>query len=70
MAFLHRSGLVPCHVNPEPRISPQQLLIHRLPLQPPLPLPELQGYLDNEPQAPDRGVSQAWPHPEVEDETE
>lgn len=66
--FLERAGLIPAHRNPQPRCSPRDLLIHQLPLTPPLPLPELQGYLEGEPSPPDRGVTQDWPFPEGNDD--
>lgn len=68
LAFLQRSGLVPTHKNPEPRIEPKAFLVHSLELEPPLPLPDLVYHLDGDYSPPDRGQTLQWPHPDIEDE--
>lgn len=61
LTFLQRSGLLPTHSNPEPRIQPCSLLVHTTPLEAPLPPPA--AILEvREQGAPDRYVSQQWPH--------
>lgn len=64
--FLQRSGIIPTHKNPEPRIEPRALIVHSLPLEPPLPLPNLLYPEDGDYSPPDRGQTVAWPHPEEE----
>mgnify|MGYP000961812546 CR=1 FL=1 len=64
-AFLERTGLIPAHSNPEPRLAPCTHLVHTIPLQAPLPPPAL-TQLAWEAYAPDRYQAQAWPHDEAE----
>ena len=63
VSFLERSGLLMAYRNPSPRFSPSELLVHSIPLQAPLPLPELQRGLEGSPAAPARGQTKNWPHP-------
>lgn len=60
--FLERIGILTAYRNPEPRIVPADFKVHRLPLEAPLPLSDLQGYLNGDP-PPDRGQTLEWPHP-------
>lgn len=59
--FLERIGLFTTRRRPRPRFQPDLLSIHTLPLQFPLPLPEvqLQDGVDGTP-PPDRGRTQEW----------
>ena len=61
--FLERSGLLFAYRNPAPKISPLDFLVHSIPLEAPLPLPELQRGLEGSPAAPSRGQTKEWPHP-------
>jgi hypothetical protein len=67
LTFLQRSGLIPTHKNPEPRIEPRAIKVHSLELELPLPLPNLLYPEDGDYSPPDRGQTFDWPHPE-EDE--
>jgi len=64
--FLERAGIVPTYRNPTPRIEPEALLVHGAPMQPPLPLPQLQQPLNGSP-PPDRAETREWPHPSDEE---
>lgn len=68
-AFLERINVLSAYRNPEPKFVPAQLLAHKLPLQRPLPLHTLQGYLNGNPVA-DRGQTHSWPHPEIVENAE
>lgn len=67
--FLERIGILKAYRNPMPAMTTGASLVHEIPLSPPLPLPELLGFLDGEP-APDRGKTLSWPHPDFEAERE
>lgn len=60
LAFLQRSGIVPAHSNPEPRIAPNTHLVHSIPLTAPLPQPILRQALEGD-DPPDRYQAQPWP---------
>lgn len=64
--FLERAGIIPTNRGPRPRVQPAYWRIHSAPLQPPLPLPALQGHLNGSP-PPDRGKTTEWPHPDLEE---
>lgn len=68
LSFLQRSGIIPTHKNPEPRIEPGALKVHSLPLEAPLPLPNLMYPFEGDLAPPDRGSTLNWPHLENEDE--
>jgi hypothetical protein len=61
LTFLQRSGLIQAYVNPEPRLQPCNLLAHNLPLEAPLPPPDV-VQLVRESEAPDRYAARPWPH--------
>jgi hypothetical protein len=63
LSFLERTGMLNAYRNPAPRVSPDDLLVHSIPLKTPFPLPELQRGLDGSPSAPARGQTNEWPHP-------
>ena len=63
--FLARTGIIPGHQGPAPRVGPYWWKLRRLPLEAPLPLPEHQQVLQGEP-VPDGGQTYDWPHPEFE----
>lgn len=65
--FLERHGLLPAYRGPGPRMAPAAMRVHSTPLIPPLPLSELQGYLEGSP-PPDRGRTRDWPHPQFSEE--
>jgi hypothetical protein len=59
LGFMQRTGIVPAHYNPEPRIAPRTHLVHSIPLSAPLPLPVLR-LLEEAEEPPDRYQSQLW----------
>ena len=65
--FLERHRFIPVNQNPGARFTPQDSRWHDIPLESPLPLPELQQFLNGEPQ-PDRGKTLDWPNPDLEAE--
>jgi hypothetical protein len=68
LTFLQRSGLIPTHLNPEPRIEPKAFLVHSYPIEPPLPLPETVHNIDGDYAPPDRGQTLEWPHPSEDEQ--
>jgi len=46
--------------SPGPRLNMSDNLVHRIPLEPPLPLPEVLA--EALPQTPDSAHTQPWPH--------
>jgi hypothetical protein len=61
--FLRRIGIITPLFGPKPVLEPAELLVHKFPLVPPLPLPELMQHLDGEP-PPDKAGAQStsWPY--------
>jgi hypothetical protein len=59
--FLQRVGIEPTVPGPMPVIVPDGLIVHRIPLLPPLPKPVLLLPAEGEP-PPDRGRTDTWPH--------
>lgn len=59
--FMERAGLRPTYPAPAPAYRLFANPAHRLPLEPPLPIPEYQGVTQGEPR-PDRGQTEEWPH--------
>ena len=64
-SFMERIGAMNADRLPGPRIGPNYFRVHEIPLKPPLPLPELQQYLNGQ-DPPDRGQTYGWPHPTFE----
>ena len=62
-SFLQRHGLIQQDAGPNPRFSPGKLLINTIPLEAPLPLPELRidSTVGAKP-AGDGTITQSWPH--------
>lgn len=66
-AFLERTGIMATVVAPLPRYSPELSGVHTMPLEPPLPQPELLSRTAQSSEAlPGEGEVQAWPHPETD----
>ncbi len=62
-AFLQRYGLIQQDAGPNPRFSPGSLLVNPIPLEAPLPQPELRVDTrdGNRPEG-DGTITQPWPH--------
>lgn len=59
--FLERLGIFGAFSRPAPRLDVGALLVHRIPLQPPLPSADvLRAFVAGEP-PPDRGETGPWP---------
>jgi hypothetical protein len=67
--FLERIGVLSASRLPSPRIQPGMMRVHTVPLFVPLPIPELQYYLEGE-NPPDRGKTLEWPNPDLRREEE
>ena len=60
-SFLERVSLLQAQRMPGPRMDPESLRSHNIPLVAPQPNPEGQHHLEGEP-VPDRGQTFHWPH--------
>lgn len=59
--FLERAGIRPTVPSPHPVYAMGDNPAHRLPLKPPLPIPEYVENTQGNP-PPDRGVTKEWPY--------
>lgn len=64
LTFLQRNNLVPTYRNPMPAASPSELLVHSIPLDPPLPLPAIRASEELSDASPDRYKHSTWVHEE------